>query len=457
MSPPPDAASAEAPVAAPTAREALVVWCRVAALSFGGPAGQIAVMHRILVEEKRWVSEQRFLHALSYCMLLPGPEAQQLAIYLGWLLNGTRLGILAGVLFVLPGFVSILGLSILYVLARDNAWLAAVFYGLKPAVVAVVVHAMLRLGRRGLGGRDRIVLAALAFLAITLVDVPFPAVVAAAALAGWGLARWRRHGEPTAATSAAPAGTLAPADSAAIARRPSARHALATLAGWLAVWWLPVGALVWVVGRDSVLVREAVFFGNAAMVTFGGAYAVLAYVGQRAVGDFGWLTAPEMLDGLAMAETTPGPLIQVVQFVGFLAAWRHPGALSPLVAAVLGSLVTTWVTYAPCFLWILVGAPWIEGLRGRRGLAAALEGITAAVVGVVASLALWFAVHTLFGELREVALPGGRLLLPVASTLDPIALLIALGSGWLLFRTRAGMGITLVVAALVGVVASLLR
>ncbi|HXT51483.1 MAG TPA: chromate efflux transporter [Thermoanaerobaculia bacterium] len=435
------------------------MWARVAALSFGGPAGQIAVMHRILVEEKRWVSEERFLHALNFCMLLPGPEAQQLAIYLSWLLHGTAAGIVAGTLFVLPGLLSILALSLVYVGWQDTAIVAAIFYGLKPAVLAVVLAALVRLGKRALDGSAKRVLAGIAFVAIFFLELPYPLVIAGSAVVGWLLGRFsiggfgRRAADASGATTA----DAGHPTSAAASRAPSWGRALGVVAIWLPLWWAPV-LLLWLwLGGNHAVVREGVFFGQTAVVTFGGAYAVLAYVAQRAVEDFGWLSPREMLDGLGMAETTPGPLIMVVQFVGFLGAWRYPGSLSPLAAALLGSLVTAWVTFTPCFLWIFLGAPYVERLRARRGLADALAAITAAVVGVILQLAVWFALHTLFGTVRELHVGAMRLFVPELGTLDPFALAIAAGSCWLLFRTRLGMLGTLIAAVAAGAAVQLLR
>ncbi len=458
------AQSERAPIAAVPFAQALRVWCRVAALSFGGPAGQIAVMQRILVDEKRWVSQERFLHALNFCMLLPGPEAQQLAIYLGWLLHGTAAGIVAGTLFVLPGFLSILALSFVYVTWQDTAVVAALFYGLKPAVLAVVLAALVTVGRRALHGPVPRALAAFAFVAIFFFDLPFPLVIALAAGIGWWLGHRRhaREAESNAraegvngATQAASADDIGHPISAAAMRPPSWRRALAVLAVWLPLWWAPVALLALWLGAGHVVVHEGTFFGKTAVVTFGGAYAVLAYVAQRAVDDFRWLSAREMLDGLGMAETTPGPLIMVVQFVAFLGAWRYPGPLSPLTAALLGSLVTAWVTFTPCFLWIFLGAPYVERLRARRGLADALAAITAAVVGVILQLAVWFALHTLFATVREVRTAGLRLFVPELTTLDPFALAIAAGSCWLLFRTRLGMLGTLAAAVAAGALVQL--
>jgi chromate transporter len=429
--------------------EAVRVWARVAVQSFGGPAGQIAVMHRILVEEKRWVGEARFLHALNYCMLLPGPEAQQLAIYLGWLLNRTPGGLSAGILFVLPGFLSILGLSLLYVGLGSTALVAGLFYGLKPAVMAVVVEAVVRIGKRALRNRVMVAFAAAAFVAIFLFAVPFPIIVVTAGFLGGLGGRFFPAAFPPPVPI--PVDEDQPvADARAVQVRPSLGRSVRVLAVCLALWIVPLLALAGALGRDHTVVREGVFFSQMSMVTFGGAYAVLAWVSQKAVETYGWLTAGEMLDGLGMAETTPGPLIQVVQFVGFLGAYRNPGGLDPWVAALLGSLVTTWVTYLPCFLWILLGAPYIEALRGRRALSTALAGITAAVVGVILNLAVWFSLHVLFGRVDELRWMGMRLLVPDWGTVDWLAVALAAGAFLALFRFKLGMMKTLAASAAAG-------
>jgi chromate transporter len=433
---------------------ALRVWIRVALLSFGGPAGQIAVMHRILVEEKRWVSEGRFLHALNYCMLLPGPEAQQLATYIGWLLHGWRGGLTAGVLFVLPGFLAILLLSVLYAGFQGVTLVDAIFFGIKPAVMAIVVEAVFRIGRRALKNSTMVCLAGLSFVAIFFLEVPFPLIVLTAA--GVGLVGGRiRPARFLVITGHAPAAhegeeVLALRDDAAIRVRPSVGRALRVAALWLGIWLVPLAVLVAAVGTSHVLVQEGVFFSKASVVTFGGAYAVLAYVAQQAVETYGWLRPGEMLDGLGMAETTPGPLIQVVQFVGFMAAYRNPSGLDPMLAGVLGSVVVTWVTFAPCFLWIFLGAPYIESLRGNKALTCALSAITAAVVGVILNLAVWFSLHTLFGVVEERRWLGLRLLSPELRTLDPAAALIAVGAFVALFRFKLGMLPTLAGAVVLG-------
>ncbi len=441
-------------------REAFLTWMRVALLSFGGPAGQIAVMHRILVEEKKWISENRFLHALNYCMLLPGPEAQQLATYVGWLLHRTLGGLVAGLLFVLPGFLSILALSVLYAGYRDLTLVQGVFYGLKPAIVAVVIEAVLRIGKRSLRNRVMVIVAALAFVSIFFFEVPFPWIVLAAAGIGIvGNKLWpdtfrvvRGH-EPTGEpdnrqqTISDDAGVI----------RPGLGRTAAVLVVWLLIWLVPVAGLIALTGVDSVYSREALFFSKAAVVTFGGAYSVLAYVAQEAVTTWHWLAPGEMLDGLGMAETTPGPLIQVVQFVGFMGAYRDPGTLHPMLAGLFGSIVTTWVTFAPCFLWIFLGAPYIEYLRGRRSLNAALSTITAAVVGVVLNLSLWFALHAIFANVAEYEAFGARFLVPDWTTIDFMALTIAVGALAAMLWFKRGMIPTLAVSACLGLLWSLVR
>ncbi|MCZ8105616.1 MAG: chromate efflux transporter [Burkholderiales bacterium] len=448
------AAAPEAP-AHPSLREALQVWARVALLSFGGPAGQIAVMHHILVEEKRWISDRRFLHALNFCMLLPGPEAQQLATYVGWLLHGTRGGLLAGLLFILPGVVSIMLLSMVYAAYGSVGLVAALFFGLKAAVLAIVLEAVLRVGRRALRHRILVVLAAVSFVAIFVFAVPFPAVVLAAGVVGYlgGRAGWAAFapGGHHGAGAAPETGYLL--DDAMPTRGTHDHQAtVRVVAIWLAVWLVPVAAVVAAAGLTATYSQIAIFFSKMAMVTFGGAYAVLAYVAQQAVETHGWLTAGEMLDGLGMAETTPGPLIMVLQFVGFLAAFRDPGTLPPMVAGVLGGLLATWVTFAPCFLWILAGAPYAETVRGNRALAGALTAITAAVVGVILNLAIWFAVHTLFRQTRPLGAPGVNLDVPVLTSIDPVALLLSAGAVVAVFYLKAGMLKTLMGCAAAGII-----
>ncbi len=432
-------------------REALGTWAKIGCLGFGGPAGQIALMHRILVEEKRWISETRFLHALNYCMLLPGPEAQQLATYVGWLLHRTAGGLAAGILFVLPGALVVLALSVLYTRYQELALVAALFAGIKPAVLAVVVEAVIRIGRRALRTRFLWALAGCAFLAIFALQLPFPAIVLGAAGVGLVAVRLRPGWLPAAKADASLAG---PADAAladAAHTRPSLARALRTLLVFGGLWLAPVVAIRVALGPDAVFARIALFFSQAAVVTFGGAYAVLAYLAQEAVATFGWLTPGEMLDGLGLAETTPGPLILVTQFVGFVAAYRHAGALDPLLAGLAGAALTSWVTFVPCFLWIFLGAPYMEALRGRRSLDGALGAITAAVVGVVLNLALWFALHVCFGELTPWRLAPVELLLPALASIDLLAVAIAAGALLAMLRFHVGMLPTLAASAAIGV------
>lgn len=437
----------------PTFREAIQVWAKIALQSFGGPAGQIAVMHRYLVEEKKWIGENRFLHALNYCMLLPGPEAQQLMTYIGWLMYKTRGGLVAGALFVLPGFLSILILSILYALWKDLALVQGVFYGIKPAVLAVVVGAVIKIGQRALKNEVMLCLAAMAFLAIFFFKVPFPLIVATAGLIGWAGGKiwpekfWviKGHSDKVGADDGLIDRFVQP-------MKISLSNTLGTAAFWLALWLLPVlGLVVWL-GKSHVFSQEALFFSHSALVTFGGAYAVLAYISQKAVETYGWLAPGEMLDGLGMAETTPGPLIQVVQFVGFMGAFRNAGTLDPLWAGILASVLVTWVTYLPSFLFIFTGAPYIEHLRGNRQLTSALSGITAAVVGVILNLGIWFSLHTLFGVVGETRWGLLHLPVPVWATVDWGAVLIASAALLFHFRLKWDMLKTIGTCALMGIV-----
>ena len=445
------------------------MWWRIALLSFGGPAGQIAVMHRILVDEKGWVSEARFLHALNYCMLLPGPEAQQLATYIGWLMHRTRGGLLAGGLFILPGAVAIMALSIVYALFGKTLVVAGLFFGLKAAVLAIVLQAVLRVGARALKNNVRRCVAALSFVGIFFLNLPFPLIVLSAGLAGFfaqragstafeGGAAHNGKGDGSAGaaddedTSLLGAGTPSHA-------RTTMRRTLRTALIWGAVWLTPVLGLEIGLGADHVFSKIALFFSQMAVVTFGGAYAVLAYVAQRAVEGFGWLSPAEMLDGLGMAETTPGPLIMVLQFVGFMAGFRGQGSIAPLVSGILGGLIATWVTFAPCFLWIFVGGPYVEALRGNRALSAALSAITAAIVGVILNLSIWFSVHTIF---RSTMSWHWNMLLwgtppwsmgfdaPVLASLDPMAALLCVAALIAIFKLRASVFLTLGVCAAAG-------
>lgn len=427
-------------------------------INFGGPSGQIALMHQELVDRRRWIGEGRFLHALSFCMLLPGPEAQQLAIYVGWLLHKTRGGIAAGVFFVLPSFFLMLGLSWTYAAHGDVEWIAGVFAGLSAGVLGMVVAALLRIGGRSLRNASALGMAGASFLAIFVVGVPFPVVVLGAAGFGYALSRVRpglvavpsELGEEDSGAAIDDAAASAPHT------QPSTRRAIKVLVIGLAVWWIPLLAVIAWRGTGDVLSQQAVFFSTASIVTFGGAYAVLAYVNQAAVYRFGWLSPNDVVAGLGLAESTPGPLIMVTQFVGFLAAYRFHGDLSPGVAGVLGSIVTVWATFVPCFLWIFLGAPFVERIRGHRRLGAALGAVTAVVVGVIASLALTFGVNVLFDEVtyREpfwIPVP-----LPRPGTLDPWALVIAAAAFVALRRFKVNPALAAVGCGLAGLVHALL-
>lgn len=398
----------------PTFFQALAVWMKIGLLSFGGPAGQIALMHRELVERRKWVSDKRFLHALNYCMLLPGPEAQQLAVYTGWLLHGVRGGILAGALFVLPGASCMLGISTAYVVFGQLPWFEAIFYGLKAAVMAIVAAAVWRIGGKVLKNPVMWAIGGLSFVAIFQFRVPFPVIVIAALVLGLTLGRrfprfFRTGADPR-------RGALETGEQYAISDKVSDRIARPTLGGsllksalWLTLWILPVVVCLGWLGRGHVLTEEALFFSKAAIVTFGGAYAVLPYVAQQAVEVHAWLSPTQMMDGLGLAETTPGPLILVLQFVGFLGGWNEPGSLSPLAMAALAAGITTWVTFIPGFLFIFVGAPFIERGRGNLSFDTALSAVTAAVAGVILNLAVWFSWHVIRPE------PGGFDWIPLAA------------------------------------------
>jgi chromate transporter len=408
--------------ASPSFRQIVSVFGKIGLLSFGGPAAQIALMHRVLVEERRWLDERRFLSALSFCMLLPGPEAMQLATYAGWRLHGVKGGLAAGLLFVLPGALLVLALSILYGAYGQTPTVAALFVGVKAAVLAIVLQALVRVANRAIKGRLDWTVAAAAFVAIFFFNLPFPLVIAAAAAAGYFL----RTNEAAAPSSQA----VTPVPLAQVLR---------TLATWLAVWILPLLAVAAVFGADHVLAQLAIFFSKLAVVTFGGAYAVLAYMAQEVVSGYGWLTAGEMLDGLGLAETTNGPLILVTEFVGYIAALRQGG----VGIGILGALVTLWATFAPCFLWIFVGAPYIERLTHAPRLASALRTVTAAVVGVIANLSVWFALHVLFARVDEVHAGPLRLFVPDPSSLDPVALVLSALALVLIFALRWSIVATL--------------
>ena len=438
--------------------QATRTWFVISLQTFGGPAGQIAVMQHKLVDEKRWIGQQRFLHALNYCMLLPGPEAQQLAIYTGWLLNGTLGGLIAGTLFVLPGVVALLVLSAVYVAFGDSTTVTALFAGLAPAVIAIVVQAVYRVGKRSLTHPALVALAVASFLALALFGVPFPLVVFAAGLFGWLLARrvpglTRRTSDQT---GDGPAPLIS--DEALHHDLPPKRRLLTITVGGLALWLTPVAAaaLVATVSGTHVFVEQGLFFSGTALVTFGGAYAVLAYVAQQAVNVYHWLVPGEMVRGLALAETTPGPLIMVVQFVAFIGAYHDPGNLDPWLAAVLASLLVTWVTFVPCFLLVFLGAPYVERLRSNHHLTAALTGITAAVVGVIANLALFFALHNLFAGTHLISAGPLHLQLPALATWKPaefaltaVALLAMFWRGW---STLLTLGLCAVLGLLIGAV-----
>jgi chromate transporter len=432
--------------------EAVRTWMRIGLLSFGGPAGQISVMHRVLVEEKRWISEQRFLHALSYCMLLPGPEAQQLATYVGWLLHGTRGGLAAGLLFVLPGFVAILALSFVYVLWQGHPVLDGVFLGLKAAVVALVVQALFRIGGRSLHDTRTRLLAVGAFVAIAVLRVPFPIVVLGAGVVGYLLARAGRPISSTPHLSKAAIPHVQPVvdERALVQAPPTTARALRVLTIWLPLWFAPILACGLLLGRESIFTELGVFFSKMAVVTFGGAYAVLSYVAQEAVERYAWITPGQMVDGLGLAESTPGPLIMVVQFVGFLAAWQIAGTDNPLLAGVAGAVITVWVTFVPCFLWIFLGAPYVEALRGNAALSSALAAITAAVVGVIANLALWFATHVVFARVGPSGIPDLS-----SFQIVPIALIAA--AAILIFGLKWTLGRALLSCIVLGAATSLMR
>lgn len=429
----------------PSFGEFFSAFARIGLLSFGGPAAQISLMHRICVDEKRWIRDDRFLHALNYCMLLPGPEAQQLATYIGWLMFGVRGGIIAGLLFVLPGLLVILGLSTAYALFQQTDWLTGLFFGLKAGVLAIVVQAVIRLANRALKTRFHLVVAVLAFLALFVFSLPFPVVVLGAGLAGLAMA-WRMN-HPRAAE----------AETAVPPPRPSPLRSLTALVFWILVWQAPL-LLFLAFASPEGLAAPFAFFSKMALVTFGGAYAVLAYVAQVAVEQYQWLRPGEMLDGLALAETTPGPLVLVLSFVGFMAAYRDAGGLDPVVAGLLGGLLTAWATFVPSFIWIFAGAPYIERLRGNPWLSAALSAITAAVVGVIFNLALWFGLHVLFRRVETVSLFSGiELTWPDWTSVDLLSLAIFGAAAILLFRFKLGVEKLLGLSAATGMLVFVAR
>lgn len=433
----------------PSLTEAFWTWLRIGLLSFGGPAGQIAMMHKTLVEEKNGSRTTGSCTPSTIAISCPAPEAQQLATYVGWLTHGTWGGIMAGTLFVLPGFFVILALSALYAAYRQVPAVDALFYGLKPAVLAIVIGAVLRVGGKSMRTRFALGLAAFAFVALFAFDVPFPLVVFGAALLGWLKSR----------STVEPACTVHCEEEEDVPEhaRPSASRSLRVLATWVPLWLGPVLVIGLLFGWDDVYARLAVFFSKMAVVTFGGAYAVLSYVAQQAVEGYGWLSPADMISGLALAETTPGPLILVLEYVGFMAAFASPGALHPLLAGALGATLTVWVTFTPCFLWIFLGAPYMEAIRGNRNLSAALAGVTAAVVGVILNLSLWFGLHTLFGEVGSWHGPLGlKLPVPGLGSLDVWALMLSAGALLALTRFKIGMGATLAGCAALGWVVRML-
>jgi chromate transporter len=420
-------------------REAARFWVKLGFINFGGPTGQISIMHEEIVERRRWITNGRFLHALNYCMLLPGPEAQQLAIYVGWLLHKVRGGLVAGIAFVLPSFFVMLFLSWLYAVHGDVTWVSATLSGMAAAVIGIVASATIRIGKKTLANGLMVAVAVVAFVSIFLLHVPFPLIVLGAAAIGViggaiapqlfdvGVGRELEENEAVAIRD----------DVVGAAHtRPSMRRSIVVAIVGTAVWLIPIAALAMWRGPDDTLTEMGWFFSKAALVTFGGAYAVLSYVNVAAVTQYGWLLPGQMVVGLGLAETTPGPLIMVLEFVGFVGAYQHPGDLSPLTAGVLGAVVATWATFVPCFLWIFLGAPYIEGLRGNRRLAEALQAVTAAVVGVIANLAVTFAVHTLFEQVREVDTFSGTVPVPVWSSVDVFPLIVALVSFVGLWRFR---------------------
>lgn len=414
-------------------KEQFKLWSYVAAHSFGGPAGQIAVIHKLIVEDKKLISEERFLHALNFCMLLPGPEAQQLATYMGWLMNRWRGGLIAGGLFILPGFLSILLLSFLYVIYNDTLFVQGIFYGMKPAIIAIVVAALLRISKKSLKNNLHRSIAIAAFLALFFFNIPFPLVVVFAACVGIFL------------------DTTEQVISSKTHALPSHWMTFRTLSLWLCVWISPALITLYFFGADSTFHQMNLFFSKMAMVTFGGAYAVLSYVAQMGVEVYGWVSPVEMLDGLAMAETTPGPLIQTVQFVGFMGAFRFPDVASPYMAAFIASVLTTWMTFAPCFLWIFTFAPYVESIREKKTFAKALRGISAAVVGVICNLSLWFMLKTLFKQTHQIQYSILDIEVPIWSSIDLYATGICLIALVLQFRFKKSLFFILSVCLVLGI------
>lgn len=424
-----------------SSKEFFKIWFYVAAHSFGGPAGQIAVIHKLVVEDKKIISEERFLHALNFCMLLPGPEAQQLATYMGFLMNKWKGGLIAGGLFILPGFLSILALSYLYVLFNDVSIVQGLFYGVKPAIIAIVLAALYKISQKSLKSSFYWVLAILAFLSLFFLNLPFPLVVIGSGIAGAIYGKLISHHELM--------------DTHDI-KRPPLSDTVKTVLTWLGVWFLPILLTVFLVGKDSTLHTLNLFFSKMSLVTFGGAYAALSYVAQQAVDNYGWLQGTEMLDGLALAETTPGPLIQVVQYVGFMGAYRLPDALNPLFSAFIGSVLTTWMTFAPCFLFIFTFAPYIEFIRGQKIFSDALSAISASIVGVIFNLSLWFVLNALFLKSNEVKGAMFDFSYPVLSSIDYYAAGICLTALVMQFKFQHGLFKILGVSTILGVLIKLI-
>lgn len=438
-------------------RESFLVWLRVALLSFGGPAAQIAVMHRIIVEEKEWLGERRFLHALNFCMLLPGPEAQQLATYIGWLMHGVRGGLMAGLIFILPGFVSILLLSLLYVSFQDSFTFQSLFFGLKCAVLAVVVEAVLRVGRRVLKNRGLVMISIIAFLVLWTKLLPFPAVIAIAALVG--IVGQRVAPAIFMVANNKESELAFPLADSRKSWRSELWRSLIVSVVCLTLWFTPILLAAKLTGRNSVYTQSSIFFSKAAVVTFGGAYSVLSYVDQQAVDHFQWLEKREMVDGLGLAETTPGPLIMVVQFVGFLAAWRYGAdvtGLPPLLAGTCGAILTTWVTFVPCFYWIFLCAPYLEKLLHKKWLRSALTAITASVVGVIATLGVNFALATLFEKHSTQMIGPASISIPVWSSVLPGACVISVLAVVVMFIFHRGLAVTLLTCVTAGFVLRLI-
>jgi len=414
-------------------RQSTRMWFGISLRTFGGPAGQIAVMHEEIVEKRKLIGESRFLHALSFCTLLPGPEAQQLAIYLGWLLNGTTGGLIAGTLFVVPGFVAMMALSAIYAQWGATKIVTAVFFGLGPAVIAIVVQAVWRMSKRSLKTSTLRWVAIGAFLSLVLFSVPFPVVIPIAGVVGVIANK-----------------TTVNDDVEPLLVQPKAAHPLRIIVIGLTLWFLPIAIAAIALGRDHVFVDEGLFFSGTAVVTFGGAYAVLSFVAQRAVNVFGWLLPGEMVNGLALAETTPGPLIMVVQFVGFLGAFRNAGSLNPWVAGIVGSSLVVWVTFVPCFLFVFLGAPYVERLRTNRSLSAAMSAVSAAVVGVIANLSVYFSLHTLFDNNTYTNYGILRMTLPAWDSVNIRALVLTAFACALVFRCKWSTVRVMLTLAVVG-------